>query len=373
MVWLAGGGFTSGGGNAPVFDGEALARQGVVVVTTNYRLGVLGFFAHPELTLEAKGEPTGNFGLLDQTAALRWVHRNIASFGGDPNRVTIFGQSAGATSVLYQMVIPSARGLFQRAIGESSGGTGGVFALDHVPTLPEAEGVGSSIARSLGAASLSQLRDLPPDRFLSAMQNEAGRPMIDGRLVLDAPDVLLNRGRQNDVPLLTGSNADDGNEIPRNFTDAYLAAFPNTSAQQANVDAMAWRVLRWADLHTKTARSKAYVYYFTRPAPPDAPAPGAYHGAELPYVFRNIHLINMKWSETDRELEQAMSSYWIRFAATGDPNQPGLPHWSPYNPAHRDRVMLLGDDLSEGQSRLTEPKIRWFDEYRKTLQAIANR
>jgi para-nitrobenzyl esterase len=369
VVWFPGGGFATGGGSALVFDGEALATKGIVVVTTNYRLGVFGFFALPELTREANGQPTGNFGLMDQTAALQWVHRNIAAFGGNPNRVTIFGQSAGATSVMYQMAMPSAKGLFQRAIGESSGGTGGVFALDPVPTLEEAEQTGVNIARSVGAASLIELRAVPATRLLPASQDGERRPMIDGRLVIAAPDVIFARGQQNDVPLLAGSNADDGNNTQRNFSDAYIRDFPNSSLKDANVDAMAWRVRRWVDLQVKIGRSKAYLYYFTRRAPSGAPAASAYHGAELPYVFANLHLFNQQWSDWDRELERIVSAYWIDFATKGDPNRSGLPRWSAYDRSENDRVMVLGDQVGPGRSRISEAQATWFDAYRARLQS----
>jgi para-nitrobenzyl esterase len=365
MVWFPGGGFTTGGGSALVFDGESLARKGVVVVTTNYRLGALGFFAHPDLTQEANGEPTGNFGLMDQTAALRWVQKNIAMFGGDRNRVTIFGQSAGATSVLYQTALPGTKGLFQRAIGESSGGTGGILALDRILTTTEAEATGLNTARALGVTSLNDLRVVSATRLVTVHQ--AHGPFIDGRLVVEAPDVVLAAGRHNDVPLLVGSNVENGN-TRQPFFDTYSKTYPSTSPEEANGEAMAWRVRRWADLQTKSGRSKAYLYYFTRDAPADGPVPSAaYHGAELPYVFHNLHLFDHRWSPVDRQLEEVVSSYWVNFARSGDPNGSGLPRWPAYERSNGTRVMVLDDRVGPGRSRLDDAKIALFDTYRQTL------
>jgi para-nitrobenzyl esterase len=360
MVWVHGGALTRGAGSLTVYDGEALAAKGVVVVTINYRLGLLGFLAHPELTREAGHHASGNYGILDQIAALQWVQRNIAAFGGDPRRVTIFGESAGSWSVNTLVASPMARGLFQRAIGES----GAFFAP--LPALADAEKSGERIATQLGAASLAELRARPA-ADLAKLAADQARPNVDGWLLPDQVMALFSQGKQNDVPILIGSNADEGTAFTppalkaEGFkalaamrfgaaADQYLKIYPAGSDQEAHASAAAairdqtfgWEMRTWARMQTKTGKAKAFVYFFSRVPPgPAGAALGAYHASEIRYVFRNLQTTQ----EVDRKLADAMSSYWVNFAATGDPNGMDLPPWPSYSPG-TELAMGLGERIA---------------------------
>jgi para-nitrobenzyl esterase len=369
MVWIHGGALTGGAGS--VYDGEALSKKGVVVVTVNYRLGVFGFLAHPELTKESDRNASGNYGLLDQIAALEWVQKNIAAFGGDPKRVTIFGESAGSWSVNYLMATPLARGLFQRAIGES----GGEFAPAH--KLVEAEQAGVKLATSAGAASIADLRAKPAEEVqkLTGFQTAAN---VDGWLLPEDVYTIFSKGKQSDVPLLIGSNNDEGTmftpatvkgssfkEIAeRRYgadSEEFLKLYPFTSDQEAwaaqaasmRDQTFGWEMRTWARMQNKTGKSKVYLYYFSRVPPGKHRVPGAYHGAEIAYVFDNLKVApfaaggetpSVPWEDADRKLAQAMSSYWVNFAATGDPNGKGMLKWPAYR-AKDDVAMGFGDDI----------------------------
>jgi para-nitrobenzyl esterase len=380
LVWLHPGGFTSGSGSAPGFDGENLSKKGFVVVTVNYRLSIFGFFAHPELTQESDRRASGNYGLMDQVAALQWVQKNIAAFGGDPRRVTIDGDSAGAMSVGDLMISPQAKGLFQRAIAES-GGPGGL-SINPMRKLADAEQAGVKTAESLGAKNLSELRAKTADEILK--NSRGGFPIIDGWFIPDDPAAIFAEGKQNDVPLLVGSNKDEGTffldkgpaerfleNSRRRFgdlADTFLKLYPAGSEDEAFAsqlaafrDELAWVMRQWAALQCKTGKSKAYLYYFTH-EPPTAPASppggrgtGATHGAEAPYVFENL-VPPRPWTDVDRQLAGAISSYWVNFATTGDPNGKGLLRWPAFDEKKSDRPLVLGDKIEVGvapnQSRL---------------------
>jgi para-nitrobenzyl esterase len=377
MVFFPGGGFTNGSTSIPLYRGDQLASKGVVVVTVAYRLGPLGFLALPALTRESPQASSGNYGLLDQIAALRWVQRNIAALGGDPARVTIFGQSAGATSVSVLMASPLAKGLFQRAIGES----GGLFEpLQLAPRfrLKQAEADGLAYAATLGATSLDALRRLPASRFAGPGAAAVSHAVIDPYVLPLSPADAFAQGRQNDVPLLVGSNQDEARsliavgdvraatfaaDIARQWgplPPSILAAYPHgtdAQARQARLDferdlRFGWDVWAWARLQAATGHSPAYLYRFTR-EPPFRPGSaqagwGASHFADLWYVFDHLDPKTAAWTAADRDLAEVMTGYWIRFAATGDPNGSGRPRWPRFADPIGGPMLGLGTSISAG-------------------------
>jgi para-nitrobenzyl esterase len=362
MVFIYGGGFDHGSGTEKYYWGDDLAHKGVVLVTFDYRVGALGFLAHPALTRESDRNASGNYGLMDQIAALEWVHRNIAAFGGDPNRVTIFGQSAGGSSVGQLMASPLAKGLFHRAIGQSGGiGQGG-------RKLADAEKAGVAFAESAGAKSIADLRAMSIEQ-LKAGQGRFG-PIVDGYVIPEDPSAAFREGRQNDVPVIAGSTANEGGvrRIAANAADAvrqahalygnnaeeYLKFFPAGADAEAEASAYAFAAARtavgqrtWLKLETETGKSKGYLYLFSRvpPFPPGAhflenatDKIGAYHSVDLIYVFDHLDLKNWPWQEADRRVADDMSSYWVNFAATGDPNGKGLPEWPAFRAGDQKRM-----------------------------------
>ena len=372
MVWIYGGAFDHGSGTEKYYWGDDLAYKGAVVVTFNYRVGVLGFLAHPDLTRESGRNASGNYGLMDQIAALKWVRRNIAAFGGDPERVTIFGQSAGGASVGQLMASPPARGLFQRAIGESGG-----IGLGHGRTLVEAEQSGVNYAKSLGAHSIAELRSKTPDE-LRSIPSHFG-PIIDGYVIPIDPLTVFREGKQNAVPLIAGSVANEGGARRSTATSAqaiaqahsaygaeagaFLKLFPaNTDAQtrasfySLAADRTAAAQRNWVRLEGQTGKDNAYLYLFTRvpPFPPGArflegpPSQlGAYHAVELIYVFDHLYLKHWPWQPVDQRIADQMSSFWVNFAATGDPNGKGLSHWPVYKDDNQ-QLMNFGDKTAAG-------------------------
>jgi para-nitrobenzyl esterase len=383
LLWIHPGGYTSGSGSSPATDGEALAKKGAVVVTINYRLGVLGFFAHPELTQESDRRASGNYALMDQTAALEWVQKNIAGFGGDPRRVTVDGDSAGAASIGNLMGSPRTKGLFQRAIAESGAWLG--LSVGHTMTLAEAEQAGTKTAETLGAPTLADLRAKPAADVLAG--GRGGGPIVDGYFLPEDVGKVFAEGKQNDVPVLLGSNKDEGTFFAQPTTaakfieqahrrygdlaDAYLKLYPAGSDEEANAsqlaafrDELGWVMRNWASLQTKTGKSKAYLYYFTHEPPAGQGASprrgfgsGATHGAEAAYVFENL-LGPRPWTDLDRQLSDTISSYWVNFAAKGDPNGKGLPAWPVYNDRKNERL-VLGDKVEAGPG-LTQAQIDFY-------------
>lgn len=378
LVWIHGGGFYGGTAAQPLYDGANLARHGAIVVTVNYRLGIFGFFSHPELTAESPDQASGNQGIRDQIAALRWVKENIAAFGGDPTRVTIFGESAGGESVAILVASPAAKGLFQRAIAQS--GNDGL-PLDASENgrfdRATAGNNGLAFARSVGAQGLADLRALP----VAALQKPAWLPrtFVDGYVLREDLTTTYRRQRQNDVPLLVGWNAEEGKDLApeilgtNNFTAArhrelvaqllghppsapLLAAYPGATDAQAKAsidrltnDWWGWRMAHWAGLQSRHGKSKAYAYYFAhRPATPATPCGygcGAGHGAEIQYVFDNLHVDPRPWTPADRQLATRLATTWVRFAATGNPNGAGLPDWRAYDGADTSVHRIGGADL----------------------------
>jgi len=404
MVWIHGGGFVAGSASEPRQDGAELARQGVVVVGINYRLGVFGFFAHPELTADSEQAASGNQGLHDQVAALEWVRRNIAAFGGDADNVTIFGESAGSLSVSALMAAPLARGLFHRAVGESGACFGAPGQGQALPMLGASEEGGLAFAEALGADTLAAMRARPAAELLKAVKEGGGRfaPTIDGHLLPDPPSEVFARGGQSPVPLLAGWNRDELRALDalarppttvQKFTervrqqfgsnaDAVLSVYPASSDAEALESAASLRsdlfvgyaTWKWLEVHAETSGAPVYRFSFDRkiPLPPDGwngvPATsedvGARHAGEIEYVFGALDWRpDIPWQPSDRALSRQMAAYWTHFARAGDPNGGDLPEWPRYSAADGFRLIHL-----DGTSRAAPDARRGRYE---TLDAIS--
>ena len=375
IVWIYGGGYINGSASMPLYWGERLAHKGVIFVTIAYRLGPLGFLAHPELTRESPYHSSGNYGLMDQIAALEWIQRNIAAFGGDPKNVTIAGQSSGAISVSILMASPRAKGLFHRAIGES----GGLFEpLQLAPKylLANAERDGEKYAASLRASTLQELRRLPASQ-LTGNAGGISHPVIEPYLLPVSPYEAFALGRQNDVPVLIGSNADEAraltdvsnikaatfdSDLANSFgalPPQLLAPYPHATdqeAKQARLDferdlRFGWDMWAWARLQSATGQSGVYYYSFTQKPPFPIGSVyegwGASHFAELWYVFDHLDQEPWRWSAADRKVAGEISSYWVNFARSGNPNGAGLPPWPAFTNAD-SKVLYLGDPIVVG-------------------------
>ena len=395
FFWMHGGGYTEGTGAVPVYDGEALARKGLVVVTVNYRLGVLGFLSHPELSRESDHNASGNYGTLDQIAALEWVQKNIAAFGGDPNRVTIAGQSAGANSVHNLTASPLAKRLFHRAIAESGSG---VVANNRTLTLAEAEKAGVQFSESKGARSLAELRAMSWQDLVGGTRSGNAsnfRTVVDGWVLPETVESVFARGKQNDVPTLTGLTADEGSSAPDygmipadafvkqvrqrfgDLADAILKLYPFSSDEQAGMaEKMSAReqgrvsMYLWAASRAKTAKTKAFTYYWTHAEPgPDEKRYGAFHTSEVPYVFNTLSKSSRPWTAADRKIAETLGAYWANFAATGDPNGKGLPLWPAFT-VTVPQTMELGEKFGT-HSVADTAKIDLFTQYFSRSAATA--
>jgi para-nitrobenzyl esterase len=374
MVWIHGGGYTNGATAMPLYWGDRLARKGVVVVSVAYRLGPFGYLAHPELSAESADHASGDYGLMDQIAALKWVQNNIKSFGGDPDRVTIFGQSAGAMSVSLLVASPRARGLFQRAIAQS----GGVFEpMELAPgyVLPQAQRDGVAYAASLGAKSIAELRALPAETLLGGKAGSVSHPVIGPPVLPISPYAAYVTGRQAQVPILIGSNADEARSLADvsgvtvatfksdlehtwgQLPPSIVGAYPFTTdagAKAARLDferdlRFGWDMQAWARLQAGVARQPVWLYRFAQAPPFPRASPragwGASHYAELWYMFDHLGQEPWAWSASDRRLARIMSSYWVNFARAGDPNGAGLPAWPAFDPDTHRLLVLSGDPV----------------------------
>jgi para-nitrobenzyl esterase len=390
MFWIHGGGYSGGGSSEPRHNGDFLPLKGVVLVTINYRLGVFGFLALPELAAE-QGGASGNYGLMDMVAALDWVKKNIGEFGGDPNNVTIFGESAGSFAVSTLMAAPPAQGLFQRAIGESGGAlSSGTLAME---PLSVAGPKGAAWVKGLGVTSLADLRAMPTDKVLdAAAKKDAARfgPVVDGKFLSESVLDIYNAGKQAKVPLLAGWNRDEGFFLGNGMTvDKWKAMaaqrFPETSekllklypgatdaeATRSAIDFggdsfIAYGTWKWLEIDRKTGDKDIYRYKLDLAAPPSKFHPGswAFHSDDIEYIFGTIDTRpGAEWRPEDRKLSDEMMSYWTNFARSGDPNGPGLPNWPKYGEG--DPVLHLDSTIT---SRPDENRARyeyWMDTEKK--------
>ncbi|MCC6413814.1 MAG: carboxylesterase family protein [Saprospiraceae bacterium] len=395
MVWIHGGAFVFGSGSQPDFSGEKFARQGILLVTFNYRLGRLGFFAFPAQSNDHPEEPKGNYAFMDQIAALKWVQQNIAAFGGDPNNVTIFGESAGGVSVHSLLTIPTAQGLFHKAIIQSGGGRDGVLTgrpirengIDpHYPVSAETIGVNYAKRHRIqgtDAAALARLRALSVVEVVDGGNESDGRggppiysgPILDGKLVVETAESAYEAGHQAKVPLIIGSNSA---EVPAGFVNAgskeeLLSLFgdlsnevkkaydPDGNTEFAEMLTMVNTDKVWAEPARFTARAftgqnaPAYLYLFSYVSPSmrERMRFGASHGSEIPYVFNNFRNQNGTTAPKDQEVATMMNTYWANFAKTGNPNGKGLPEWPIYNSPKNEvfEIRLDGTPVAVPDSR----------------------
>jgi len=364
FLWIYGGGLTSGSANCAIYDGEEMAKKGVVFVSINYRVGVLGFMAHPELSKESGHNASGNYGFLDQIASLKWVQKNIAAFGGDPGNVTIAGQSAGAFSVTALIASPLAKGLFHKAIAQS----GGLLSNMLSQNLAQSEQKGMAFMKKANATSIAELRKKSADEIQALSNNqELGRfgTTLDGYVLpLDLKE-HFKKGLQNQTPVLTGWVTGDGsflgntemtveeykkeaqNKYGANAT-TYLDIFPATTTAEVKAIKQKLTMLNFAALPSHLlagfSTKATYLYQFSHVPPdkPDFPNYGAFHTSEVPYTLHTLHTWKRPWQPVDKELENIISSYWVNFTKTGNPNGKDLPEWKSYE-KQTGNVMLLDD------------------------------
>jgi para-nitrobenzyl esterase len=389
LVYIYGGGFRSGGTACPIYDGAAMAKKGILFVSINYRVGLFGFMAHPELSAEAAYHHSGNYGILDMIAGLQWVQKNIAAFGGDPSKVTIAGQSAGSFAVSILCASPLAKGLFRGAIAES-GASVLPGPIRPQITAAEAEQTGVELAKALGCKNLAELRAKPTEEIINA-KGGLNAPYVDGYVLPASLTEIYTSGRENKVALMMGWNADDkimGTPAPaadyiqslqKRFGDRskeLLAWYPATddataAVSQGNMnrdESFGVQMFAWAALQEK-ARHPVYMYRFNRalPAATSATAFGAFHSGEIVYAYDNLATLHRPWEKADQDLATTMSAYWSNFTKTGNPNGKGLPNWPVYH-SGTENLQLL--DAAVSTTLLPEKKaLQWWVNYYNSPKA----
>ncbi|MFF0079139.1 carboxylesterase/lipase family protein [Streptomyces canus] len=409
FVWIYPGRYSGGYASDPTFDGAGLARKGLVVVTLNYRVGAFGFLATPALSAEDEHGVSGNYGLLDQIAALKWVQRNIAAFGGDPRRVTIAGQSAGASSVYHLIDSPLANGLFHRGISESGilsprDPETAALATSYRPSMETAQNQGVAWVGKKRATTLAEMRALSADSLITVYGDNdptvAGpvngnpplfRPVLDGYVKPWTYEEALARGHQNDVPVMTGNTRDEAGASPAltttvaayqalaarkygDMAEEFLALYPATTDEEAAVqtnasiaDGLRITPHLFANEWTRRAKSPVFTYFWEHVPPGAEGTQGAYHGSEINYVFDNLYATDKDWTDADRSIADTLSDYVVNFATHGDPNGPGLPRWAANDP-RRPATMEIGDKFR--RTALAEPdKLDFYQRYLLTQAA----
>ena len=384
LVYIYGGGFRSGGSACPIYDGEAIAKKDLVFVSFNYRVGVFGFLSHPELSKETPYNTSGNYALLDMIAALKWVQQNIASFGGDPTKVTIAGQSAGAFAVNFLCASPLAKGLFTRAIAQS-GGSVLPSAIRPSIKLQEAEAIGVDFAKKFNCNSIAELR-AKSAKEIQAMNGGLSAPFEDGYVLPTSIYTIYKNGNQNDVDLMLGWNEDDKimgkplsaveykAQINKRFgekSNRVLTHYPADNDEQASKsqgdmsrdESFGVQGFAWANMQHTSGKHPVYVYNFNRKLPYYSPETnfGAFHSGEIVYAFNNLHTLDRPWEKIDHQLAETMSDYWVNFVKTGNPNGASLVNWPTYDTNKRD-VMIL-DKKTESTSLPTRDQLKFLEEH----------
>ncbi len=391
MVWIYGGGFGAGTTADPVCNGTNLAKKDVVVVAVAYRVGILGFLAHPELSVENPNNVSGNYGLLDQIAGLNWIQKNITAFGGDPDKVTIFGESAGGISVSMLCASPLPKGLFSGAISQSGGSFGPTrpttYPGENMKTLQQAEADGEAYLLRSGFKSISELREISADNLPGGQ----GWPIVDGYVIPDVQHILYEKGNYNDVPVLIGYNSDEGASFSRErtgdeyianvkkrygkFADCLIAAYPagensvpKTARDLMRDAAFGWQTWIWARMQSRIGNSKVYYYYFNQHPdyPEDSPMHGfgSPHGQDVAYAFMTLDSLRRgDISDSDYKLSETMGTYWTNFAKHGNPNGEGVPEWPDFSD-EKPNVMYLKSEPHPG-SVPDEESMKVLDAYFK--------
>jgi para-nitrobenzyl esterase len=389
LVYIYGGGFRSGGSGCAIYDGSAMAEKGVIFVSINYRVGVFGFLAHPELSAESGYGSSGNYAILDMIAALEWVQKNIERFGGDPGNVTIAGQSAGSFAVNFLTASPLARGLFHRAIAQS----GAAFLASPLrpeTTQAQAEQLGVAFGEKLGAGSIAKLRALPADSIQMAGGGMSS-PFTDGYVIPESVMDAYENGRQNDVPVIAGWNKDDRvmgaarpadqfrEQVQSRFgelAEECLAVYPAGTDEEAassqfdmsRDEAFGIQAYTWARVQSAAGKSPVYLYNFNRELPASSPETqfGAFHSSEIVYAYDNLHTLGRPWEPVDHEIASLMSSYLVNFARTGNPNGTGLPGWEAYS-AKKEAALII-DTISGQQIISNLDQLKFWKNYYNSFE-----